>query len=383
MKPTLLVLDQWASLDARAGTSKNWLYKGFEEAFDTRIVNADSPFVKRLVDFSSLLKALFSRPTDLKGEYHRQLEWATKNPAAFRARTARFQKALGQFFEYDAIFQIGCLFGPMKSSEIASFSYHDQTLAMVERSWPDWLPRNFSRFRERFLELERASLQAKDLVFTYSEITRRSMIEDYGLPPHRVMVAPTACKISYPSVDQVLAERAPKLLFAGTDFLQKGGDLVFKAFTELRRQRPDIELVIVGAAAIEPLPEGARHLGMVSFDKLMAEYLSATLILHPARHDAFPNVLKEALACGLPAVTSDSVGIPEIISNGETGIVLKHNEAQSIVEAVGALLENTERLRAMRERCLVERERFRPKNCVARITDAMRDVMHAKGSLHE
>ncbi len=382
MKATLLVLDQWATHDSRVGTSKNWLYDAFTEDFDTRIVNADTLFVKRLAGLTCLFKAFLSRPVDLRGEYHRQLEWASKTPAAFRARTVRFQKALGLFSEYDATFQAGCLFGPTTSSGIATFSYHDQTVAMVERMWPEWLPRHFSRVREHFFELERASLQAKDLVFTYSEITRRSMIEDYSLLPDRVMVAPTACKIPYPADELALAERAPKLLFASTDFYRKGGDLVFGAFRELRRQRPDLELVLVGGAATESLPVGARHLGMVSFGALMTEYLSASLILHPARHDAYPNVLKEALACGLPAVASSSAGIPEIVTDGETGVVLKRNDVPSIIETVGDLLDNPERLKVMRERCLVDRERFRPKNCVARITEAMRGVMDAKGRSH-
>lgn len=382
MKATLLVLDQWATYDSRVGTSKNWLYKGFADIFDTRIVNADTPFVKRLSRASCLFRALLSRPVDLRGEYHRQLEWAAKTPAAFRARTVRFQKALDGFPEYDATFQAGCLFGPTTSSGLAAFSYHDQTVAMVERTWPEWLPRHFSRVREHFFELERASLQAKDLVFTYSEITRRSMIEDYGLLPDQVMVAPTACKIPYPADDLALADRRPKLLFASTDFYRKGGDLVFGAFKELRRQRPDLELVLVGGAATESLPDGARHFGMVSFGALMTEYLSASLILHPARHDAYPNVLKEALACGLPAVASSSAGIPEIVTGSETGIILKLNDIPSIVEAVSGLLDDPDRMRAMRERCLVERERFRPMNCVARITEAMNGVMVAKGSPH-
>lgn len=383
MNPMLLILDQWVTDDPRAGTSKNWLYKGFAADFDTRIVNADTPFVKRLSSVSSLFKALFSRPTDLRSEYHRQLEWAAKTPAAFRARTVRFQKALDRSPKHDATFQVGCLFGPLASTGKAAFSYHDQTVAIVERSAPEWLPRNFFRIRQDFLDLERSSLHSKDLVFTYSERTRRSMIEDYNLPPHRVIVAPTACKIPFPSDDLALAERAPKLLFVCTNFSHKGGDLVLKAFKELRLHRQNLELVIVGAASAELLPDGARHLGMVSFDTLMAEYLSASLILHPARHDAFPNVLKEALACGLPAVASDSVGIPEIVTDGETGIVLKRNDVPSIVEAVGDLLEDSERLRAMREKCLVERERFRPKKCVARITEAMLKVMITKGCLHE
>ena len=144
MKPMLLVLDQWASLDRQVGTSKNWLYDGFSETFDSRVVNADTPFVKRLSRITCLFQAFLSRPADLRGEYHRQLEWAAKSPAAFSARTVRFQKALDQFGEYDATFQVGCFFGPMASPGKVAFSYHDQTVAMVERSWPDWLPRNFS-----------------------------------------------------------------------------------------------------------------------------------------------------------------------------------------------------------------------------------------------
>ena len=382
MKPKLLVLDQWASHNTQAGTSKNWLYKGFSETFTTSIVNADTPLVKFFDKFFSLFRALLSRPSDLRVECHRQLEWATKTPAAFKARTMRFQKALRRLPEHEATFQVGSLFHLTPSPGKAAFSYHDQTVAIVERLWPEWLPRNFSRYRDRFFELEKASLKEKDLVFTYSEFARRSMIDDYGIHPHRVMVAPTACKVPFPSHDLVRRKRAPKLLFAATDFFRKGGDLVFQAFRELHQQRPELELILVGGLATEPLPEGTQHHGMVSSKELVAEYLSSTIILHPARHDAFPNVLKEALACGLPAVASASAGIPEIVTHGETGIVLKHTDVPSIVTAVESLLDSPEKLMAMRDKCLVKRERFVPKACVARMTEAMLDVMNTKGILH-
>lgn len=381
MKPTLLVLDQWASTNTQVGTSKNWLYNGFAKSFDTRVENADTPFAQHLNRAVCLFQAFFSRPADVRREYHRQLEWAAKTPVAFKARTARFQKMLEQLPIHDAIFQIGCLFGPMVLRGQRSFSYHDQTVAMVERDWPEWLPRHFSKVREQFLEMERASLRTKDLVFTYSEVTRQSMIRDYELLPEQVMVAPTACKIPYPSDTQVLATRMPKLLFVSTDFSRKGGDLVFEAFRELRRQRAELELVLVGGPAANPLPDGARHLGMVSFPELMTEYLSASLLLHPARHDAYPNVLKEALACGLPAVTSASAGIPEIVTNGKTGIVLQDNTVPEIVEAVHGLLADPDGLWAMREKCLLDRDRFRPETCVSRITEAILGTMSAKGGL--
>ncbi|WP_338667638.1 glycosyltransferase family 4 protein [Pseudodesulfovibrio methanolicus] len=380
MKPPLFILDQWASPNLQAGTSKNWLYAGLGESFNVAMVNADTPFVKKRIGCACLAKALLARPMDLRREYHRQLEWAAKFPAAFKARTRRFQKALDRTVGIGATFQVGCLFGPVKAQGMVHFSYHDQNVAMVERLWPDWMPRRFSRLRERFYELERASMQAKDMVFTYSECTRRSMIEDYGLPPERVMVAPTACKIPYPDADRVLAGRKEKLLFAATEFYRKGGDLVFEAFKELRRRRPGLELVLVGVAADEPLPEGARHLGLVPFGTLMEEYLSASLILHPARHDAYPNVLKEAQACGLPAVVSDSMGIPEIVTHGETGVVMERNDVPTLVESVERLLDAPDRLHAMRERCLVDRDRFNPESCVRRIADAMREVMERAGA---
>lgn len=379
MKPSLLVLDQWGSADVQAGTSKNWLYKGFSESFQTRVVNADTAADKKNERNTCLFRALMARPFDLRREFHRQLEWAPKYPAAFEARTARFQRALDS--ESDppaAYFQVGCLFGPVEAPGTCAFSYHDQTVAMVERDWPLWLPRQFSRIRDRFYELESASLRAKDLIFTYSEHTRSSMIADYGIAPDRVVVAPTACKIDFPDADDVLGPRRDTLLFASTDFDRKGGDWVFEAFTALRRKHPDLELVLVGGGATLPLPDGARHLGLVSFDVLRRQYLSASLIVHPARHDAYPNVLKEALACGLPAVASASAGIPEIIRDGVTGVILDQPGAATLAEAVDELLGDPARLDGMRRNCLEERERFRPETCVERMASAMTGVLNAK-----
>lgn len=377
MTHSLVVLDQWADANVQFGTSKNWLYNGLGDFFRTSVINADDVGVKRGIALGCLAKAVLARPMDLRREYHRQLEWAAKFPSAFRARTARFQKIFEQAPEKPAAyFQAGCLFGPIEAGDSRGFSYHDQTVAMVERDWPDWLPKHFPRFRDEFFELETASLRAKDIVFTYSAHTRESMINDYGLVSDRVVVAPTACKIEYPDAEAAMAPRRAKLLFASTDFFRKGGDILFDAFTHLRRLRADLELVLVGGASPMPLPDGARHLGLLQHKELREEYLSSCLIVHPARHDAYPNVLKEALACGLPAVASASAGIPEIVRHEETGLILKRLDAASLAEAIDELLSSPSRLADMRENCLRERERFRPGRCVRHMADAMLGVLN-------
>jgi len=367
-KTSLLVLDQWGGHDISVGTSKNWLYEGLGQVFDTTVFNADAGFPKRYERLVCLVASLVTHPGDFRNEYHRRLEWAPKRLRAFMARTRRFQRKLDKLDHHiDAVFQIGCLFGPVVVPDALHASYHDQTVAMVEEGWPLWLPPDFGSYREQWMELEKCSLESKDVIVTYSERTKRSMIEDYGIAEEKVFVAPTACKVSYPTKEVVMRHRKNKILFASTDFLQKGGDIVLDAFQVLRKYMPALELVIVGGAIQCALPEGANHLGMVTHSKLVDHYLESALILHPARHDAFPNVLKEAQACGLPAVASASVGIPEIVQHERTGLILDKPDGGTLAETVLALLHDAPRLESMRLACLEDRERYRPATCVGRI----------------
>jgi glycogen(starch) synthase len=369
---SVLVMDQWAGQDVAPGTNKNWLYGGLAQRFRLQLINADAGWPAKRESWRCLLSAAFLSPFSVKKQYHRRMEWAAKRPAAFRARTHRFQQALRRLGEnFDAVLQVGCLFGPVSLNGAMLASYHDQTMAMVERDWREWLPPDFLNFREEWMELEKASLGSRHLILTYSNCTKDSMINDYGIPENRVSVAPTACKIAYPKPNEVLGPRKESLLFASTDFYRKGGDLVFEAFEFMRRKKPSLELILVGGPSPLPLPEGAKHLGLVSQDQMRKLYLECSLIVHPARHDAFPNVLKEALACGLPAICSDSAGIPEIIKHGSSGVVLVKPDGKQLAEVGLKLLESPSRLTAMREACLAERDRFKPETCVKRIAQAM------------
>jgi hypothetical protein len=59
---------------------------------------------------------------------------------------------------------------------------------------------------------------------------------------------------------------------------------------------------------------------------------------------------------------------------------MERNDVPTLVESVERLLDAPDRLRAMRERCLVDRDRFNPESCVRRIADAMREVMERAGA---
>ena len=87
-------------------------------------------------------------------------------------------------------------------------------------------------------------------------------------------------------------------------------------------------------------------------------YQAADLYLHPARAESFGLAPLEAMACGIPVVASDAGGIPEIVVNGETGMLFANGDANALAAAATLLLGDHERRASMGEvgRERVERE---------------------------
>lgn len=82
------------------------------------------------------------------------------------------------------------------------------------------------------------------------------------------------------------------------------------------------------------------------------------LFVHPSLDDAFPTVLLEALAAGLPIVASRVGGIPEIVTPGVTGTLLPPGDAGRLAEGVRSLLANRDELARMRDAALAAGARF-------------------------
>jgi glycosyltransferase involved in cell wall biosynthesis len=72
-------------------------------------------------------------------------------------------------------------------------------------------------------------------------------------------------------------------------------------------------------------------------------YQAADLYLHPARAESFGLAVLEAMACGVPVVASDVGGIPEIIADGESGLLVPSEDAAALAAATAALLGDSGR----------------------------------------
>ncbi len=93
-------------------------------------------------------------------------------------------------------------------------------------------------------------------------------------------------------------------------------------------------------------------LGVVTDEKLLsAVYSASDAFILPTLQDNFPNTALEALACGVPVVSFRVGGVPEIVRDGVTGLLVEAGDGEGLGKAIGELLRNPERRRAMSANC--------------------------------
>ena len=135
----------------------------------------------------------------------------------------------------------------------------------------------------------------------------------------------------------------PQCLFMGGDFPRKGGyDLLAAWNAGGFADRADLTLVTewrLGA-----LPAGVRQLRGIRghTPAWIRAWREADVFVMPTRNEAFGLVFQEAAAAGLPAIGSQLNAVPEIIADGETGILIPPGDVSSLVQALEALVGSAE-----------------------------------------
>ena len=225
----------------------------------------------------------------------------------------------------------------------------DYTEALAYRNWRDWAPfATEAAFRARLVCERRAYHNAVHL-FPFGNRTRRSLIEDYGIDPAKITVIGSSGHFADPYLGHRTfgSKRILSYCGNGREFYRKGGDRLLAAFQIVRRQIPDAKLAIVGLSSKIAEP-GVENHGYVSSPEKMRElFLSSDLVLAPARCDPFPTFLIEAMNFGVPCVTADADGMPEIVVHERTGLVISNLSGQELAAEIVCLLNDPQRLMSM------------------------------------
>jgi len=177
--------------------------------------------------------------------------------------------------------------------------------------------------------------------------------------------------------------------------LRKGTDIALAAALQVAEQQPNVQWLIAGERTSGKLeseefekklhdladqPPLAGHVHFLGTRRDVAQWLAeCTLLVHAARQEPLGRVLLEAAACGLAVVATDVGGTREIFPIGSSSAVLVPSDRpQEIAEAVGSLLNDADRRRALGSaaRCRAE-EAFDIRVAAKRLADIYEQVMQS------
>lgn len=143
---------------------------------------------------------------------------------------------------------------------------------------------------------------------------------------------------------------APRLLAVGRLIPIKGLDLLLRAFELARREVPELTLELAGSGPLEQelrsaAPEGVALLGHVP--DVTGLYERNAVVVVPSRGEGFGMVALEAAERGRPAIVSDVGGLPEIVADGETGVVVPTENVPALAAAIVSFAGDPARVTAM------------------------------------
>jgi glycosyltransferase involved in cell wall biosynthesis len=206
-------------------------------------------------------------------------------------------------------------------------------------------------------------------VIAIADFTRKYLIENYGIPEDKVSllyqgvdaerfkhseVAWQAAQERYPLPE----EASPILGSIGSFEHRKGHPVLFEALRELARGRlPNVHLMMVGdgpdEAMLRDMVKRLKLDGHVTFfpftdePNYVFERLDMT-VLPSLEKEGLPNVLLESMSMGVPVVSSNLGGVPEIVIGGATGIMVAPGDAEALADAIVSVWADQTQYRAMK-----------------------------------
>ncbi len=169
------------------------------------------------------------------------------------------------------------------------------------------------------------------------------------------------------------------VLFVGRDEPRKGLGVLLEALSLVRRDHPEVRLLVVGAGEAGKRDEGVLWLGRLRDEAVPAAYRSARIMAAPSLGmESFGLVLVEAMACGIPVVASDIPGYRAVLGEGRYGVLVPPGDVSALAAALLELVENDAKREAMARTAVERAGEFSWSKLVVQVEEAYREAVEKR-----
>lgn len=269
----------------------------------------------------------------------------------------------------------------------------------MQEKYPNLLWRTFKSAgprRQVLSLLERKIFQKGGArwVMTNSVLVKKQIIQYYQFPEEKIVVIynsvdtgrfNASAKITFRNTIREtfgIGRENHLILFAGNDFQRKGLAVLIKALAKIADTR--INLLVAGSdrpgwyqRLASQCGIGANVLFIGHHKNPERLYGSADLFVLPTRYDPFANVCLEAMACGMPVITTEMNGASEIIENGWDGYVLRDGSVDELSARIRDVLFVSDKS-AMGQRACEKAKTFTMENHMRQLLDLYACVVEEK-----
>lgn len=208
----------------------------------------------------------------------------------------------------------------------------------------------------RIAKLEEIWLQKSSHIFIGSNWAWNMMCKHYDIEENKKVTVYTGGNIPLPETDSFAGDLI--FLFISLNFEKKGGPICIEAFKQIKTAYPISRLDIIGQRPPDKYlnNDGVNYMGFIDknnpndLERLQKALSKAFFLIHPTTMDTMGAVLLEAGYYGCPSIAPKSFGIPELIINNQTGVVVDTPfKAFDFVEPILFLIENKKDYLKMRK----------------------------------